>query len=157
MTTLSVPPIYVGMHFPPRLSVGGRILAVLLAGGSLGVLVVAARLQPDPRGFGTHEALGLQPCGFLLRTGIPCAGCGMTTSFADAVRGHFVASFMAQPFGLVLCLVTAITFWSALYVAVTGRPAYRLLSLVPSRIHLIAWPAMATAGWVWKIVMMAGH
>ena len=157
MSTITVPPIYIGMHFPPRMSVGGRLLAVLVSAAALGVLLIAAWLKPDPRGFGTHEALGLQPCGFLQRTGIPCAGCGMTTSFADAVRGHVVASFIAQPFGLVLCLMTAIAFWSALYVAITGRPAYRLLSLVPPRAHLIAWPAMALAAWVWKIAAMAGH
>lgn len=150
---MTAPPIFVGLDFPDRLNAGPRLLALLTALGALSVLIVAAWLSPDARGYGTHEGLGLQPCGFLVRTGLPCAGCGMTTSFSDAVRGRLVSAFVAQPFGLILCVLTAAAFWSALYVAVTGRPAYRLLRLVPAKTHVILWPALALAAWAWKIAL----
>ena len=34
-----------------------------------GLLVVARKLEPDPRGFGTHTQLGLPRCAFLTRDG----------------------------------------------------------------------------------------
>ena len=55
------------------------MLAVL---GSLGLtlLVTARNLEPDPRGFGTHEQLGLTPCYFQELTGHVCLLCGGTTA-----------------------------------------------------------------------------
>ena len=69
---------------------------------------VAVSLEPDPRGYGTHRALGLPPCTFQFLFGIPCPSCGMTTSIAHFVRGQFVASAQANVAGLLLGLVCAI-------------------------------------------------
>jgi hypothetical protein len=73
-----------------------------LALGCLAVLAVAAMLEPDVRGHGTHVQLGLPPCGFLLLTGAPCPGCGLTTAFAHAIRGDLGPAAVANPFGLLL-------------------------------------------------------
>ena len=70
--------------------------------GAIGILFVAAVLEPDPRGYGTHAQLGLPPCGFLSLTGAPCPGCGLTTAFAHAVRGELAFAADANPFGLLL-------------------------------------------------------
>ena len=154
---MPAPAIYANLNFPPEVPLRGRLLAVLLAGMALTVLLVAAHLVPDGRGYGTHEGLGMAPCGFYQQYGIPCAGCGMTTSFAYAVRGRLIAAFIAQPFGLILCLGTAAAFWSAIYVAATGRPAYLLLRFVPGRVHAVLWPSLTLAAWAWKIALSAGH
>ena len=154
---MPAPAIYANLNYPPDVRPLGRLLALACAGMAMSVLLVAAWLSPDGRGYGTHEALGLAPCGFYQQYGIPCAGCGMTTSFAYAVRGRLVASFVAQPFGMLLCLLTAATFWSAIYVAVTGRPAYRLLKFVPPKAHAVVWPGLTVAAWAWKIALSAGH
>jgi uncharacterized protein DUF2752 len=69
-------------------------------------LVIARLLHPSPRGLGTHEQLGLPPCPFLLLTGIPCPSCGLTTSFALAVRLQFLSSLTIQPFGLIAFCLT---------------------------------------------------
>lgn len=79
-----------------------RGLWACLALGAVGVLTLAATLEPNPLGYGTHTKLGLPPCGFRSLTGTPCPGCGLTTAFAHAVRGHWVPALQANPLGLVL-------------------------------------------------------
>jgi Protein of unknown function (DUF2752) len=129
----------------------GRLLAVVVGAICLALLVTAARLTPSPTGMGTHTQLGLDQCQFALRTGIPCPSCGMTTSFAWFARGNFPASFYVQPMGALLALGTAVTFWAAVYIAVTGRSIYRLLPLGPSRYYVPLFMALAIAAWAWKI------
>lgn len=151
-----VPAIYVRLGRTPQLNPLQRLLALSIAGAAMAVLITAAWLRPDIAGYGTHTQLGLQPCGFLMRTGIPCAGCGMTTSFAYLVRGRMISSFVAQPFGMILCILTAASFWAALYIALTGRPAYRLLATISPRFHALFWIPLAGAAWLWKIALVVG-
>ena len=77
----------------PRVGMGGRFVAMLIAATCLAVLIVATRLSPSPDGMGTHRALGFPGCQFLEHTGLPCPSCGMTTSFSWFVRGNVMASF----------------------------------------------------------------
>lgn len=79
----------------------------VVAGCTL-VLVAAAVIEPDARGYGTHTQLGLPPCGFLLLTGSPCPGCGLTTAFAHGVRGEWVLAATANPIGLVLFIIVCL-------------------------------------------------
>ncbi|HET6325725.1 MAG TPA: DUF2752 domain-containing protein [Planctomycetaceae bacterium] len=85
----------------------GRFLLSVLSLGLIAGFCLAASLQPDPRGFGTHRQLGLPPCLVRLVFGIPCPSCGMTTSFACLMRGQFEDAFRANPAGLLLGLVCA--------------------------------------------------
>ncbi len=153
--TTSTPAIYVRTEGATRAPWTTRLVALGIALGAIWVLLVAAWLNPDAHGVGTHTQLGLLPCSFLQTTGIPCAGCGMTTSFAYLVHGHVVASFVAQPFGMVLCIGTAFTFWAGLYVAITAKPAYRLLRMIPPGVHLMTWIPLALAAWMWKIALIS--
>lgn len=83
-------------HLSPR-GRGGLIgLAVCLVAG----FGLALCLEPDPRGYGTHQRLGLPECTIRSLFDGPCPGCGMTTSFAYFVRGEFRASAQANPAGL---------------------------------------------------------
>lgn len=89
----------------------GRYSALLCLVGivaCVGVVATAARLEPDPRGFGTHERLGLAPCDFLIRTGRPCLSCGMTTAFAAMAHGKIGAAVHANPYGAALFVVVAL-------------------------------------------------
>jgi hypothetical protein len=83
--------------------IGGAVLVVTLA-----PLLLAAWLQPNDSGLGTHMQLGLPVCGFLLNTNMPCATCGMTTAFTYAAHGQLFSAFVAQPAGTVLCLMAAV-------------------------------------------------
>ncbi len=116
------------------------------------MLGVAAYLQPDSRGYGTHQQLGMGACGMLIRTGYPCPTCGMTTAFAYAIRGRLLAAFYAQPAGLALALasaaVTALSGWAIF----TGRLPTMLLR-EPSP-HLLFWLLLLllVGGWGIKLV-----
>ena len=112
-------------------------------------LAMGRRLEPDPRGFGTHVALTRGPCLFRLVTGIPCATCGMTTSFAWATRLRIGKAFVAQPFGALLCVCAAVMVPVALFSAVTG---HGLRVCIPPDWALGAALVFLIAGWAYKIM-----
>jgi len=146
-----VPAIY-----SPRIAVASvpawsRLLSTVIAAGCLAVLITATKLQPSPTGVGTHTELGMYPCALLAQTGIPCPTCGMTTSFAWFVRGNWLASFYIQPMGFVLAVLTVAGFWTAAYVAVSGRGVYRLLQFIPPRYYAVPLVSWAILAWAWKI------
>jgi len=95
-----------------------RLLWLGAALAAAAVLLLAARLTPDPLGHGTHTQLGLPPCGFRWLTDLPCPACGMTTAFAHGIRGNLVRSAVANPVGFVLfvlaCLLVPFGLWAAL-------------------------------------------
>ncbi|HEX4793477.1 MAG TPA: DUF2752 domain-containing protein [Humisphaera sp.] len=136
----------------------GRLLALGIAMICLAVLLTAAHLPPSPSGVATHRGLGLAECGLLARTGIPCFSCGMTTSFSWFVRGNLLASFYVQPMGCLLALLTCCTVWIGSYIAITGRPVYRLLGLVAGRYVLIPMLTFGIMAWGWKVLIhLSGH
>lgn len=90
------------------LTAGGRTLLVAWSLFLLAGFAVAGRLKPDPRGFGTHEALGLPACTFRQIAGVPCPSCGMTTSFAHFVRGELITAGRVNAAGLLLAACCAV-------------------------------------------------
>jgi len=112
-------------------------MAALLGVGLLGLLAVASFLQPDRRGHGTHEQLGLPPCTFELLFGLPCPSCGSTTAFAYCVRGHFLEALRANAGGTILAGLFAVAGVWLLVCAACGR----WLGWVPSG----PWVAIVTA------------
>ena len=129
-----------------RLGRWPRVFLVAWAAALVAVLAVARRLEPDPRGFGTHEQLGLSPCAFRATTGRPCPTCGMTTAFARFARGEVAASWRANPAGAVLAPgALALAAWLVVASAL-GRPA-------PFR----GWdaPAVGMAGAVFVLTLVS--
>lgn len=106
---------------PVRLRAALRATWALIGIACGGVLTVAAVLKPDARGYGTHEALGMEPCGFVFMAGLPCPTCGMTTSFAYLMHGQPLASLKAQPAGFLLCIVTVVLMVASLIAAMRGE------------------------------------
>jgi len=106
----------------PELSRSTRWAMVLGAIGLAAVLLVARRLEPDPRGYGTHTQLGLAPCMFARLTGYGCPSCGMTTSFAWFARGRFERSWQANPVGSLLAPTCVVLIPWLLAGAARGRP-----------------------------------
>jgi hypothetical protein len=104
----------------------------ILALGAWAVLAVAAWLRPDARGYGTHQQLGLPPCQFELGTGVPCPGCGLTTSFALMAHGHVVRAFGAHLMGPVLFAMTLALALYAPAAIVRARPLRTALDARPT-------------------------
>ena len=118
------------------------------------VLITARVLQPSANGVGTHQQLGLPPCFFLKLTGIPCPGCGLTTSFAHTVRFHFYEAFITQPFGLVACLITAALIPLCCLLMYRRVPWLKTLTMRGADIFLYVMIVLFLAGWGYKIFAM---
>ena len=139
------PPVAVG----PGLRVVAGLIAVVL----LAVLGLARWLPPDERGFGTHERLGLPPCGLILTSGLPCPSCGMTTSFSLMMHGRPVDSFMAQPAGAVLSLGAMLGLILACQTVVTGRVIQVDWDrLGPVRV-MLGFALLIVGGWATKLAI----
>jgi hypothetical protein len=150
----AVPKIYAVAPTAEPVPFAGRVLAGAIALGCLAVLTLAAYLPPSPSGMGTHRhALGLPACNFLRTTGLPCPSCGMTTSFAWFAKGNIVASAYVQPMGMILALLAAVCGWGGAYIAFSGRPAHRLLRMLPARYTLLPLLLFAVLAWGWKILI----
>jgi hypothetical protein len=96
------------------------------------VLVLARSLHPDSRGFGTHEQLGLPPCGWLALTDLPCPACGLTTAFAHMARGDLTGAWSAHVFGVVLFGLVTLAVPVCAWAGLRGVP----LRAVPVLRHL---------------------
>ncbi len=97
--------------------------------GIAAVFIMAAAVEPDPSGVGTHTRLMMPPCGFLVMFGKPCPSCGMTTAFAWMVRGNLIQAWKVQPAGVAVFFVT-LAFW--LYIPrgwLKRRPFFHLFEL----------------------------
>lgn len=130
-----------------------RIFWAFVLVACIATLATARHLVPDPRGYGTHVQLARGPCLFNQITGIPCATCGMTTSFAHATRLQMDKAFAAQPFGALLCVLMAALVPPAIVFLIRGRgPALR----IPSDWALGAVLVFLIAGWAYKIVTSPG-
>jgi len=134
----------------PRMN---RIKSGMIFVGCTSVLLVAAFLSPDSRGYGTHEKLGLPPCGFKSTTGFPCATCGMTTSFSHAAHGDLIASFQNQPMGAVLAVMTAIFAVLGLYGLATGASLRSLWFRVFNSRNVIVFGVLLLIAWGYKIYL----
>jgi hypothetical protein len=131
------------------------VLCVPLAGLAL-IAVFAFLVEPDARGFGTHERLGLPSCKSMDWFGVPCPGCGVTTSVALASRGRFLDSMRNQPFGLVVVLgILAGSIW-ALRGHFLDRNLYSDLVAIRVRPWAIGLGTVLAICWIYKLALVFG-
>ncbi|HEX4950790.1 MAG TPA: DUF2752 domain-containing protein [Blastocatellia bacterium] len=118
------------------------------------VLAVARVLSPSPNGIGTHQQLGLPPCFFHKLTGIPCPTCGMTTSFAHTVRLQFYEAFIAQPFGLLACVLMALLIPLSFVLMQRRVPWLKVMTARGSNAVMYVLLVLLAAAWGYKIWAM---
>ena len=111
------------------------------------VLATATRLEPDPRGLGTHQALGLPPCTFQGLLGSRCPACGMTTSWSYFVRGEIVKSLAANAAGTLLATIAIISAPWMLTCALTGRWLGYEASRAAAFVATVTVPVVALIQW----------
>jgi hypothetical protein len=142
---------------PPRhstsaaLSPRARLLAALVGIGLMAVLFLAGNLRPDPRGWGTHEQLGLPPCTLKALTGWRCPACGMTTSWSLAVQGRLAEALRVHVSGTVLAVVAAGVSVLALAVAVRGRWFAWQMSDTAMAVCGLTTIALVIVEWIWRL------
>jgi hypothetical protein len=135
-----------------RIGRTGRVLLGLWCLFLVAGFSTAAMLSPDPRGFGTHQRLGLPPCTIRVLSGVRCPTCGMTTSFANFVRGRFAASARANAAGFCLAWVCAVQLPWCVVSLRRGKlwgveqPDRWLLSILGG---LLALSLLQWAAWMW--------
>ena len=130
------------------LTSGGR--AWLLAASVLLVagFALARSLEPDPRGFGTHQRLGLPECTFKEKTGMPCPSCGMTSSFSLFVRGDFLNSIRANWVGTLMASVCLWLIPWCLASVYFGRPLFVRSIEMPISMGIIVLLSLLLIRWV---------
>ena len=105
---------------PIKLAWYHRIVLLLISFSLLGLFGLAATLQPDKRGYGTHEQFGLSPCWFVEHWNMRCPSCGMTTSWAHLTRGEIWGSLRANSGGTALAVLALWLSWVLLASALRG-------------------------------------
>ncbi len=130
-----------------------RLLGAGMALTLAAPLVIAWWLQPDGRGWGTHHQLGMAPCGMLVSTGLPCPSCGMTTSFAHAVRLQWWRAFLAQPAGFALALGSALGVGIGGFTLLCGRWPQWLRRVSPLALF---WSMLIVLVAGWAFVLARG-
>lgn len=130
-----------------------RLLGLALAVLCAIPLAIGAGLTPSPLGHGTHEALGLPKCGFLMAFGRPCVTCGMTTAVTQAVHGDLLSAFRTQPAGALVAIVLASGVWFGLHALATGISLKPGLDALARPWALWTAVAVALAAWAYKIAV----
>ncbi len=124
------------------------LLAILFP---LALLVLRARTTPDPRGFGTHEQLGLPACPVRELLDVRCPGCGATTALSLFARGSFGGSARTHPFAFLCALAGSLLAPVVLVDRLCGRdPAARLAHVSPRAVVLVA-AGICVLSWAWTL------
>ena len=104
-----------------KLPPGVRLALISVALIGLALLATARNLEPDTRGFGTHEQLGLTPCFFQQQFGQICPACGTTTAWAYLTRGNVRQALATSVGGTLLAIMVMVVAPWLLVVAAMGR------------------------------------
>jgi len=126
-------------------SVWGVILFICIT-----LLVLASLIDPDRRGHGTHEQLGLPPCGIAEVYDRPCPSCGYTTTFAYSVRFQWLRAIINQPFAFIVFLFTVAGIPTALRVIVKGWSILYASQTWPWTRIVLGGIALWLAAWAYK-------
>lgn len=137
---------------PLRAGIVSRLIAAGFAIGSLSVLAVGAWMQPATEGHGTHTQLGLKPCMWAVSLDAPCMTCGMTTSFAHAGEGQWISSFLNQPMGALLVVLTSVIFWGGLVQALSGARIGTMIQPALRPRVFIALLGLLLVAWGYKVI-----
>jgi len=136
-----------------------RLICSIIFFVSAAMLAVGFKLTPSTNGTGTHQELGLPPCGMLEFTGYPCPTCGCTTAVSHFAHGNLISSFVTQPFGFGVALLASLLVPFTFMGVATGTwygPTMFWLSW-----HWQKWVygtlGVLALAWIYKIIIIKMH
>ena len=129
---------------PPLLD---KLLCVLLVAAAVVIVWLLAGVSPDDRGHGTHEQLGMEPCGWAAELGKPCPTCGVTTSATHLIHLQPIRAFVIQPFGAALALLGLILAGLALDSLIRGRSLSARIRRAPYGRIVVGMVLLFFASW----------
>lgn len=121
---------------------------LLIAAVTVGMLL---SLTPDPRGIGTHEQLGMEPCGWAQGPdGIPCPTCGVTTAACQLVHLHPIDAVLTQPFGAAAALAGVVLAGMAAFCLLRRKSFLDLIAWLPYGSLAVGFTVLLLASWLYK-------
>lgn len=139
-----------------RADLASRAVAGLVLVACSSFLLVAAGLDPNPAGIGTHCQLGMAPCGFVEQAGLPCATCGMTTAVALAADGRLIDAVRVQPAGATLAVVAAAVALLAAWSLLSGMRLTPVWDALWNLRSFVAASVLVLGAWLYKIAAYHG-
>jgi hypothetical protein len=140
-------------HDSPVGAAWDRAACLALVAAAVYCVALLLTTPPDPRGHGTHEALGMPACGWPDGLGIPCPTCGYTTAAVHLLRFSPLRALHAQPAGAVLAACGLAAAAVALVDLLRGRAFV-------ARLYTLRWGTLSVAalgvflaGWCYKLVV----
>jgi hypothetical protein len=119
------------------------------------VLALSAWLTPARLDDAAHPLFGLPPCGFLMVTGLPCPGCGLTHAFTAMAHLDFVGAVYANPFGVLLFLISLTTVPVAAVGFVRGWPVVDTLERLQFDKWAILLSITSILVWIVRVVTLS--
>ena len=126
---------------------------VILTGGFF--VVILALVPPDPRGYGTHELLGMAPCSWPSGGGVPCPTCGVTTAACHLVHLSPLKAVATHPFGAALAASGIWLMLAAGICLIRGTSFVDKLSRLPYATLLLSAGALLLGSWAYKFLIFA--
>lgn len=114
------------------------------------MVVLLLGVDPDARGFGTHEQLGMASCSWPELHGIPCPTCGCTTAAAHLVHLSPWRALTEQPFGAAFALGGLWLAVIALHSLIRGRSFVERISLWPYARIFVGGAVLLFLAWGYK-------
>ncbi len=115
-------------------------------------------LQPDPRGIGTHEQLGMEPCGWAQGpNGIPCPTCGVTTAACQLVHLHPIDAVVTQPFGASVALAGLVLAGAAAFCLGRQKSFLDLIAWLPYGTIAVGFTVLLLVSWLYKYWTFVPH
>lgn len=133
-----------------------RLVLLLILAMPLALFALGRVLEPDARGWGTHEQLGFQPCFPMEHWNVPCPGCGVTTAVALLMHGSPLAALRTQPLGPIALSGALLAVGWALRAHARGRDLYAELPHVPWQRLAVVGVALAVGAWLYKLALVRG-
>jgi len=98
--------------------------------------------------------LGLPPCGFLVITGLPCPGCGLTHCFTSMAHFDIFGAVHANPFGVLLFLVSLTTIPVAIVGFIRNWPVIDTLERLQFDKWAILLSLASVSTWIVRVVTL---